>query len=83
MGNVNNLKKAKKPYGVFKKNALGFDSTEEDKVKRHYLRGAWGDGTLKSYNSGVVKLYRFAKVKRIEREMLLPISSSLVKIFVV
>lgn len=77
------LRKATNPYGAFKKNALGVDNSMTDEVKRHYLRGAWGDGTLKSYNSGVVKLQRFASVRKIEKEKLLPISPALVKQFVV
>lgn len=77
------LQKATNPYGAFKKNAAGINPTAEDEVKQHFLWGAWGDGTLKSYNSGVVKLYRFAKVKRIKRESLLPISPAIVKQFVV
>lgn len=38
---------------------------------------------MKSYISGVVKLHRFALVKKIERKELLPISAALVKQFVV
>lgn len=83
MEDVKNLKRVTNPYGAFKKNALGLDSTGEDEVKQHYLRGAWGDGTLKSYNLGVVKLYRFAKVKGIEKKLLLPISATIMKQFVV
>lgn len=77
------LRKATNPFGAFKKNTAGVDSTEDDEVKQHFLRGAWGDGSLKSYNSGVVKLYRFAKVKGVNKENLLPISPKLVKQFVV
>lgn len=47
------------------------------------MRGAWGDGTLKRYNLGAVELYRFAKMKGINKESLLPISPYLVKQFVV
>lgn len=77
------LQKVTNPYGAFKKNALGVDSSASDEVKQHYLRGSWRDGTLKSYNSGVVKLYRFAKLKKIDKRNLLPISPQLVKQFVV
>lgn len=77
------LKKATKPFGAFKKNALGVDDSDRDEVKKHYLRGAWGDGTLKSYNSGVVKLLRFATVKSIDKSDLLPISAKTLKLFVV
>lgn len=77
------IKKVTKPFGAFKKNALGVDDSQEDEVKKHYLRGAWGDGTLKSYNSGVVKLLRFATVKAIEKDKLLPISAATLKQFVV
>lgn len=77
------LKRATNPFGAFKKDTSGIDSTAEDEVKQHYLRGAWGEGTLKSYNSGVVKLYRFAKIKNIDKKELLPISPTLVKQFVV
>lgn len=80
---VKTLRRATNPYGAFKKNALGEDDSMSDEVKRHYLRGAWGDGTLKSYNSGVVKLHRFASVKKIEKGKLMPISAMLVKQFVV
>lgn len=83
MKDVKTLKKVTNPFGAFKKDAEGVDSIDEDEVKQHFLRGAWGDGTLKSYNSGVVKLYRFAKVKEIERKELLPISAKIVKQFVV
>lgn len=83
MSDLKKLKKVTNPYGTFKKDTSGKDSTGEDEVKQHYLRGAWGDGTLKSYNSGVVKLYRFAKVKKIEKDELLPISPTLMKRFVV
>lgn len=77
------LQKATKQFGAFKKDALGVDNSDEDEVKRHYLWGAWGDGTLKSYNSGVVKLLRFAVVKRIDKTELLPISPAILKQFVV
>lgn len=83
MIDLEKLKSVTKPFGAFKKDALGVDRSTEDEVQQHYLKGAWGDGTLKSYNSGVVKLHRFAKVKNINREQLLPISSTLVKRFVV
>lgn len=77
------LRRVTNPYGAFKKNALGEDDSMVDEVKKHFLRGAWGDGTLKSYNSGVVKLQRFASVMKIEKYKLLPISPSIVKQFVV
>lgn len=83
MIDIKELKKATNPFGAFKKDTSGKDTTAEDEVKQHYLRGAWGEGTLKSYNSGVVKLYRFAKVKKIDKKDLLPISPTLVKQFVV
>lgn len=76
-------KKAIKPFGACKKNALGIDNSNQDEVKRHFLRGAWGNRTLKSYNSGVVKLIRFAEVKKIEKIDLLPISATVLKLFVV
>ena len=82
MTRVNELRKITYPFGAFKKNTLGINSTAQDELKQHYLLGAWGDGTLKSYNSGVVKLYRFAKVKGIEKKKLLPILPELVKHFV-
>lgn len=77
------LKRATKPFGSFKRDALGVDDSDEDEVKKHFLKGAWGDGTLKSYNSGVVKLLRFATVKKIEKSELLPISATTLKQFVV
>lgn len=77
------LERATKPFGAFKKNAAGIDNSKQDEVKQHYLRGSWGDGTLKSYNSGIVKLYRFADLRKIRREELLPISPSILKAFVV
>lgn len=77
------MKRATKPFGAFKKNALGIDDSDQDEVKRHYLRGAWSDGTLKSYNSGIVKLLRFAEVKKIARTELLPISPKTLKKFIV
>lgn len=77
------MRRATNPFGAFKKDTSGVDTTGEDEVKQHYLRGAWGEGTLKSYNSGVVKLYRFAKVKNVEKNELLPISPTLMKRFVV
>lgn len=77
------LKKLTKPYGAFKKNALGLDDSNEDEVKKHYLRGAWGKGTLKGYNSGVVKLLRFAMVTKVDKSQLLPISPAILKRFVV
>lgn len=77
------LKRVTNPFRVFKKDAVGVDKTADDKVKQHFLKGAWGDGTLKSYNSGVVKLLRFAKVEGIRRVDLLPIKPTLVKQFVV
>lgn len=40
MGDIKDLKRATKPYAVFMNNALGIDSTGEDEVKQHYLRGA-------------------------------------------
>lgn len=83
MDDLKELRKATKPFGAFKKDALGVDISNSDEVQRHYLRGAWGDGTLKSYNSGVVKLHRFAVVKHIEKSELLPISAAVVKKFVV
>lgn len=83
MVNEQKLRRVTKPFGVFKRDALGVDNSDEDEVKQHFLRGAWGDGTLKSYNSGVVKLHRFAKVKKVEKSQLLPISSTLIKQFVV
>lgn len=83
MTRIKDLKKITNPFGAFKKDTSGFDSSAQDEIKQHYLLGAWGDGTLKSYNSGVVKLYRFAKVKGIEKGRLLPISPELVKRFVV
>lgn len=83
MKNLDELKRKTNPFGAFKKDALGIDRSREDEVMQHFLRGAWGDGTLKSYNSGVVKLHRFATVKRIDRARLLPISPVLVKQFVV
>lgn len=83
MNGVEELKKKTKAFGAFKKDALGMDNSQEDEIKQHCLRGAWGDGTLKSYNSGVVKLHRFAGVKKVDKSALLPISASLVKQFVV
>lgn len=77
------LRKMTKPFGAFKKNVSGVEDTEMDEVKKHFLRGAWSDGTLKSYNSGIVKLYRFAEVNKIERSKLLPISPRTLKLFVV
>lgn len=77
------LQKVTNPFGVFKKDARGIDRTAEDEVKQHFLKGAWGDGTLKSYNSGVVKLHRFVKVKGLSTEEMLPITSNLLKRFVV
>lgn len=41
------------------------------------------DGTLKHYNSGVVKLLRFAEVRMIDRSMLLPIAPEVLLSFVV
>lgn len=83
MINPKKIQKLTNPFGTFKKNELGVDDSAEDEVKLHYLKGAWGDGTLKSYNSGIVKLMRFAKVKGIERKELLPISTKILKKFVV
>lgn len=83
MTRMKELKKITNPFGAFKKDTSGIDSTAQDEIKQHYLLGAWGDGTLKSYNSGIVKLYRFAKVKGIEKKRLLPISPELIKLFVV
>lgn len=83
MMDLKKLQKVTNPFGAFKKDALGVDNTADDEVKQHFLKGAWGDGTLKSYNSGVVKLHRFAKVMAIKKEDLLPITPSLVKRFVV
>lgn len=80
---VKELRKVTNPFGAFKKDNSGVYLTGTDEVKQHYLCGAWGEGTLKSYNLGVVKLYQFAKVKNIDRNELLPISPSLVKCFVV
>lgn len=83
MSSDQKLKKMTRPFGAFKRDARGVDKSEEDEVQQHFLRGAWGDGTLKSYNSGVVKLHRFATVKKVEKSMLLPISTTLIKQFVV
>lgn len=77
------LKKLTKPFGAFKKNALGIDDSNSDEVKMHYLRGAWSDGTLKSYNSGIVKLLRFAEVNNVKRTDLLPIAPKILKRFIV
>lgn len=77
------LRKATKPFGAFKKNALGIDSSGEDEIQQHFLRGAWGEGTLKSYNSGIVKLHRFATLHNIEKAELLPITPRILKRFVV
>lgn len=57
MKGLKELQRVTNPFGAFKKNALGIDDSRDDEVKQHYLRGAWGDGTLKGYNSGVVKLH--------------------------
>lgn len=51
------LRRVTKLFGAFKKNASGLDDSDRDEVKKHYLQGAWSDGTLKGYNSGIVKLY--------------------------
>lgn len=83
MNDLRELKKGTRAFRAFKKDALGIDTSDDDEVKQHYLRGAWGDGTLKSYNSGVVKLHRFAVVKKIDKSVLLPISPEVVKQFVV
>lgn len=83
MNSNKSLRKATKPFGAFKKNALGIDVSGEDEVQQHFLRGAWGDGTLKSYNSGVVKLLRFAVVNKVDKKDLLPITPRLIKRFVV
>lgn len=77
------LQKVTKPFGTFKKDALGRDRSGEDEVQQHYVKGSWGDGTLKSYKPGVVKLHRFARVKNIRKEDLLPVSPALIKRFVV
>lgn len=77
------LRRATKPFGAFKRNALGIDSSGEDEIQQHFLRGAWGEGTLKSYNSGIVKLHRFATVHKIEKSELLPITPRILKKFVV
>lgn len=83
MTDLRELRKVTNAFGAFKKNALGVDDTMTDEVKQHFLRGAWGEGTLKSYNSGVVKLHRFASVKKVEKSQILPISPALMKQFVV
>jgi hypothetical protein len=59
---ANDLKKLTKPFGAFKKDAFGIDRSDSDEIQKHFLRGSWMDGTLKHYNSGVVKLLRFAEV---------------------
>lgn len=70
-------------FGSFKKDALGIDRSNTDEIQKHFLRGAWMDGTLKHYNSGVVKLLRFAEVRMIDRSMLLPIAPEVLLSFVV
>lgn len=77
------LRRATKPFGAFKRNAAGVDTSNDDEIQQHFLRGAWGDGMLKSYNSGIVKLLRFATVHGIERKELLPITPRILKRFVV
>lgn len=83
MSDDRKLKRVTKPFGAFKRNGSGVDDSNSDEVKKHYLRGAWSDGTLKSYNSGVVKLLRFAELNKIDRRELLPISPKILKRFVV
>lgn len=83
MTDLRELRKVTNAFGAFKKNALGVDDTMTDEVKQRFLRGAWGEGTLKSYNSGVVKLHRFASVKKVDKSQILPISPALMKQFVV
>lgn len=77
------LRRVTKSFGSFKSNALGEDKSEVDEVQKHFLRGAWMEGTLKHYNSAVIKLLRFAVVKKIDRRNLLPISHDLIIQFVV
>lgn len=77
------LRKVTKSFGKFKCDAFGVDSSKEDVVQQHFLRGAWAEGTLKHYNSAVVKLLRFSDVKKIDRRELLPISSDVAMQFVV
>lgn len=76
-------KKETKPFSAFKKNVLDIDDSNQDEVKKHFLRGAWGNGTLKSHNTGVVKLIRFAEVKNVAKTDLLPISATVLKLFFV
>lgn len=70
-------------FKAFRSNARGIERSAEDEVQQHYLRGTWADGTLKYYNSVVLKLLRFAEVKQINRELLLPISGPTLKSFIV
>lgn len=77
------LRKVTKTFGAFKSDAMGIDSSGIDEVQRHFLRGAWQDGTLKHYNSAVVKLIRFSVVKNVDRSLLLPISEDVLCQFVV
>lgn len=56
MINLKKLQKGTNPFWAFKMIVLGVDKTAEDEVQQHYLKGAWGEGTLKSYNLAVVKL---------------------------
>lgn len=62
---------------------MGVDRSEHDKIQRHFLRGAWRDGTLKHYNSGVVKLFRFAEVNFVNKKLLLPINQETLLQFIV
>lgn len=77
------LKQPTSAFGAFKSNALGVDNSDVDEIQSHYLRGTWANGTLKHYNSAIVKLIRFSVVKNINKEELLPISPRNRKLFIV
>lgn len=79
---VKTLRRVTKPFATFKKNAHGIDSSDSNDLQLHFLRGSWVDGTLKHYNSAVVKFRRFATLHKIDHTELLPASPLLIKRFV-
>lgn len=80
--NKKTLRRVTKPFATFKKNTLGIDPTDTDNLQQQFLRGSWADGTLRHYNSAIVKFKRFAKLHGIPDDQLLPAPPLLIKRFV-
>lgn len=77
------LKRKTLVYGTFKKNRYGVDDTTGDPIKEFYLEGTWEAGTLKGYNSAIVKYVRFGSVHSMGREEVLPATKKTILQFIV